>query len=305
MFIENELIELRWQPANINKYSGKGYKYTKIGDVFFAKAKDVLELSSGMKIPVICDYCENIYYPTARNYSKHLKKGGKDCCFSCRSKKTKITVKSKYGVDNVAQVKEIKEKIEKTCLERYGTFSPLENKEIFEKTKKSFNQHYNVDNGIADLRKIKELNEKIIETNTTRYGGSSPFCSEKIRKEIRDTLYANGTCPTSKKQIQLREMIENIYGNCELNYPCDKLSLDCMVVINGTKIDIEYDGYYWHKDTQEKDKKRDYFVESQGYKVLRIVAYSDRLPTKEELVESINYLLTTNKKFNRIELNKY
>lgn len=59
------------------------------------------------------------------------------------------------------------------------------------------------------------------------------------------------------------------------------------------------------KIQKNKDIRRDNYVKSQGYKVLRIVAYEDRLPTIQELTESINVLLNENKSFYRIELNKY
>lgn len=84
-----------------------------------------------------------------------------------------------------------------------------------------------------------------------KYNGISPFCSDDIRKQVRESLHNNGTCPTSKKQIALNTMIQDIFGNCMLNYPCDQVSLDCMTIINGIKIDVEYDGWYWHKDTKK------------------------------------------------------
>lgn len=130
------------------------------------------------------------------------------------------------------------------------------------------------------------------------------MCNEEVQRKCHESMYKNGTCATSQKQIELNEMIKAIYGNSELNYPCDKVSLDCMTIIDGIKIDVEYDGWYYHKDTQVKDTRRDNFVKSQGYKILRILAYDNRLPTLEELKEAINTLTTTNKHFLRIELNK-
>lgn len=305
MLDEELLVEMKWYPANKDRYIQRGYVYTKVGDIFLAKVKDVLELSSGQKIPVYCDFCGKVYYPTSRNYQKVKKRKEEDCCVSCKGKKIKSTVQDRYGVSNVMQCQGIKEKHQETCMERFGSSSPLSCQDIYEKTKQSFNLHYNVENGVSDLRSVKEISDKIDKTNIERYGGISPFCSSEIRKAIREKLYHNGTCPTSKKQLELRDMIEQVYGNCELNYPCDKVSLDCMTVIEGIKIDVEYDGWYWHKDTKEKDKRRDYYVKSKGYKVLRILAYEDRLPTKEELVQSIDFLLNFDKKFKRIELNKY
>lgn len=305
MLCADENIEMKWHPANKEKYIQRGYIYTFMGDTFQAKAIDVLELSSGAKIPVCCDYCGKKYYPTSRNYLKHRKQDNIDCCVSCKGNKIKKTVQSRYGVSNIMQVPDVKQKHEQICLERYGATSPLASNSVYKKTQDSFNKHFHTQNGIADMRKVELLNKKIEQTNLEKYNGISPFCSMEIRNKIRQTLYNNGTCPTSKKQIALCDMIQNIFGNCELNYPCDRVSLDCMVVINDIKIDVEYDGWYFHKDTIIQDKRRDNFVKSQGYKVLRIVAYADRLPTYQELIESINVLLETGKSFHSIELNKY
>lgn len=305
MFNREEKIKMKWHPSNKIKYIEKGYIYTFMGDVFLAKAEDVLEISSGAKIPVYCDYCGEKYWPTSRNYQKHRQHDTVDCCVSCKGRKIQSTLQSKYGVSNVMQLQDVKQKHQNTCMERYGVLSPLASQDIYQKTQDSFNQHYHTSNGIADLRKVKELNKKIEDTNMSRYNGISPFCSIDIRRQIRESLYNNGSCPTSKKQIALNNMIRDIFGNCELNYPCDCVSLDCMTIINGIKIDVEYDGWYWHKDTKNKDTRRDNYVKSQGYKILRIVAYEDRLPTVQELTESINVLLNNDKTFYSIELNKY
>ena len=117
-------------------------------------------------------------------------------------------------------------------------------------------------------------------------------------------MYENGTCKTSEKQLLLNQMIIDLYGNSELNYPCDKVSLDCMTIVDGIKIDIEYDGWYWHKDKQEEDKRRDFFVESKVYKVIRFIAYENRLPTEEELRNAIHKITTTSRKFTKVKLNK-
>lgn len=148
------------------------------------------------------------------------------------------------------------------------------------------------------------MNDKIAETNTAKYGGISPFASQEIRAKIKEQMYENGTCATSYKQLGLQDMLKAKYGNCELNFPCGESSLDCMIVVNDIRIDVEYDGWYWHKDREKEDRNRDYFVKSCGYKVLRFFAYADRLPTDQELTSAIEQLTTTNKKYIKIELNK-
>lgn len=301
MLLEEELIEMTWAYPNRKKYEELGYVFTKPGDKFWAKAIDVFHCSCGVKIPVICDYCGEVYYPTARNYEKMRKHSNIDCCVSCKGKKIKNTVQNRYGVDSVALVEQFREKRRKTCQQKYGVNSPLECKNIYNKTRKSLEERYGISD-IGQFRSTPEIADKIEKTNQLKYGGVSPFCSKEIRQKIRNSFYANGTCPTSKKQKELCEKIQKLYGNCVLNYPCDLVSLDCMAEIQGIKFDIEYDGWYWHKDRIEEDKRRNFFVGGQGYKIIRFLAFADRLPTDEEIVETINYLLTTNNKFIQIEL---
>lgn len=69
--------------------------------------------------------------------------------------------------------------------------------------------------------------------------------------------------------------------------------MNCMVNINDSKIDVEYDGWYYHKDKQDYDNRRDIFVQSNGYKVLRIKG-NYQIPTEEQLQEAINYLVKGN-----------
>ena len=64
-----------------------------------------------------------------------------------------------------------------------------------------------------------------------------------------------------------------------------------MITLNdGTRIDFEYDGSFWHDNKQKiQDRRRDEFLKKQGYKILRIE--SDRgIPTWETLLDKINYL---------------
>ena len=64
-------------------------------------------------------------------------------------------------------------------------------------------------------------------------------------------MYKNGTVPTSKAEQKLCKLLLQMFGkqNCYPGYPLDRLNMDCMLNINGCKIDVEYDGQYWHKDT--------------------------------------------------------
>ena len=72
-----------------------------------------------------------------------------------------------------------------------------------------------------------------------------------------------------------------------MNSPCGIYSLDCFLELLDCKIDIEYDGWYWHQFIKNHDKDRDDFVNKQDIKIIRIKA-GRIIPTKDELLFLIN-----------------
>ena len=97
-------------------------------------------------------------------------------------------------------------------------------------------------------------------------------------------------------------MLQDEY-NVELNYPLSQLNLDVAIFIGDIKIDLEYDGWYWHQD-QQKDIKRDRIVQKMGYKVLRIKGSSD-IPKEEELLFQINELVNSDQNYKEYWLDEY
>ena len=89
----------------------------------------------------------------------------------------------------------------------------------------------------------------------------------------------------------------------EVNQPVSKLSWDCFIVIDGVKIDVEYDGWFWHKDKQ-RDFARDKALLKLGYKTLRIKG-GHNIPTMEQLKEKIEILTHTERYFEQIFLDEY
>ena len=95
------------------------------------------------------------------------------------------------------------------------------------------------------------------------------------------------------------EEIEKIIEQKEKTYKSDieksessiKEKATKIINIDNIKIDIEYDGLYWHSDKQ-KDRRRDNFVKSKGYKILRVLGNKkDEMPTEKCLLESVEALL--------------
>lgn len=300
MLKENQLIKTRWNPFTKKYYESLGYEYTGKNAELWVKIED-LPLNSHIKVEVICDFCGKEYSKVYKDYN--FQHNGGDCCVDCEGIKSLKTGRERYGknyrgeilreislerygIDNVAKLNEIQEKIRSTNLERYGMSCALVDKKNHEK-------------GI-ECSWNEDSREKRKATNVKRYGYEWGLSCPDIREKINNSYYNNGTQKTSIPQIRLSELIKEIYGNCELNYPCGRCSLDCMVDVNGDKIDVEYDGKYWHQDEQ-KNRRRDEYVKSQGYKILRIIG-NRQIPTKEVLTLSIQKLIENNLAFTKIIL---
>ena len=100
-------------------------------------------------------------------------------------------------------------------------------------------------------------------------------------------------------------MIESIFTNKEaiLNYVCDRSIFDIALFIDENKIDIEYDGWYWHQDAQ-KDRNRDEHFKLSGWKILRIKS-GNKIPTKDQLIEAINRLIKNGYSYTEIVLDDW
>lgn len=208
----------------------------------------------------------------------------------------KMTMLNLYGVTNAMFSEELVKRQQQAIFDKYGVYHPKQNEEIKQREKEHNIEKY----GVPYVLQVPEIRKRIEATCMEKYGAKCCLSNEEIRTKITQTLANNGAVPTSSQQLKLHQMLTEMYGACKLNVPCGRSALDCVIQVNGIKIDVEYDGAYWHQDAK-KDRRRDEYVKSQGYKVLRIV--SDRnLPTQEQLAEKIDFLIITEHKFTSINL---
>lgn len=240
--------------------------------------------------------------------------------------KIKQTNIKNLGVENPNQNKEVQEKKKQTNLERYGTEYPMQSEEIKEKAKQTCLEIYGVENCFSHpdiIQKVKdtmqekygvdyysqtdEWKEKYKNTVFERYGVEHPMYNEAIKKKVREkviiSFYNNGTIKTSSQQIEVYNILKDNNYNIYLNYPLSSINLDVAIFIDNIKIDLEYDSWYWHQD-KNRDRKRDEFTKSQGWKILRIRS-GHKVPTFEQLKESINILINSDKKFTQIILDDW
>lgn len=207
-----------------------------------------------------------------------------------------------YGAENPFANEDVKAKIRNTCLEKYGCEYASQSVEIQEKTKQTMRERYGVEHPLQSL----EIKEKMEQTCLERYNTRYPMQNEEVASKARKTLTENNNIPTSVQQLKVFELIKEMFPNSlvELNYPLSSLSLDVVLFLSDDlKIDIEYDGSYWHTDAQ-KDRRRDEVVKKLGFKILRIKS-GKKIPTKEQLKQEINYISQNDKMFAQIILSDW
>lgn len=209
------------------------------------------------------------------------------------------TCMEKYGVENPSQAFQVKEKKKQTAIEHYGCDCTLKSQEVREKIKQTNLEKY----GVSCVLENPEVRTKAEQTILKKYGVKNVSHSKEIQEKIRQSFYLNGTVKTSSQQLAVFDMVFKKYPDVKLNFPYSSCSLDVYMETEGTKIDIEYDCSYWHKDKM-KDLRRDKFLQSNGFKTLRIKA-KELLPTEEELFSAIDYLVNTEHHFKEIILSDW
>lgn len=309
---------MRWHARNKNYYIDKGYVFTKMKDRFLVKIED-LPLQSHAEVQVKCDYCGKIYTCKYQNYNNNSKVVDKDCCYECHMKKVGDVFEVKYGNRSIPCTEETKEKQRMTIFEHYGVYYSSQCEEIKQKIKETTFSRY----GAEHYSQTEEYKEKMKKTNLEKRGVEFHTQDEEVKKKnketqekrylgmglgspivgpkIRRSLYKNGTAPVSKPQLELFNLLKEIYGICELNYPVGKFLLDCMLELGKVKINVEFDGEYWHNfpESKQRDCLRDRFMIDNGYKVLRVLG-NTKIPEKETLIEAIDLLQNTEQNFIRI-----
>ena len=176
--ILTDKIEVKLSNRNITYYQ-QFYPDIKSGDIIEI---DIINLPKGSKqiIDVICDKCGKEIKMMYKTYI-YITKNNKYYCSDCKYERIKETNLNLYGVENVFQLDDIKEKSKDTCLDKYGS-------EYYSKT--------------------KDYIEKVIKTNNKRYGSKHPMKN----KDIKEKSINNKKTPVKESIEKLKETRKNKYS---------------------------------------------------------------------------------------------
>lgn len=94
--------------SNIEYYKHK-FPNAKRGDIISVFVRDLMP-GSHVEVDVICDLCGKKLKRTYKDYLLKRKDCDMDVCYNCKGIRAKTTTLLKYGVENISQLPEIKEK---------------------------------------------------------------------------------------------------------------------------------------------------------------------------------------------------
>lgn len=215
-------------PSNFRHYY-QYYNDIEVSDIIEVKVQYLTKYSKA-KIDVICDYCGKRKTIQYKNYQENNE--GKYMCSNCKRKKnnkekygvenvfqlkeiknkSKNTIKQKYNVENISQSEKIKKKKKKTNKKNWGTNWPLSSSIIKEKTKETLQKKY----GVSNISQIENIKIKKQKTCYNNYGVKFPLQSESIKEKVKKTNLKNYGVEYNLQNKDVKEKIKKtnlgIYG---------------------------------------------------------------------------------------------
>lgn len=236
--------------------------------------------------------------------SSITQKYGKDITnvFQRKDVKEKIrqTNLKKYGVEYIGQSDVVKEKMKKTMLEKYGV---EHNSQI-----KSF--HRNILNTYYEklVNKLKDYNLKLItpkdeykginhsQSHADYYDLKCEICNKNFKYKFnshKDLKYACPYCHPfyrSKGEEDINNFISQYVSTLcnDRKILSDAKYNELDIYIPSKKIAIEYNGLYWHSQSQGKDRnyhlQKTELCESKGIQLIQI--FEDEWIDKQSIVKN-------------------
>ena len=143
MLVENQKIEIVWNPQQASHFRKLGYKFEK-GDIIYVPPED-LQYNSHKRVKVYCDNCGKELEMEYRQYMhKREKFNGNYYCDACASgatetkNKRKETCIKKYGVENPMQVEEIRKKFNESLSKNGSVPTSSQQLKIYEMIKNEY-----------------------------------------------------------------------------------------------------------------------------------------------------------------------
>ena len=172
--IISKTTEIKVNAANFKHYK-QFYNPIKCNQIIEVKIDELTKTSVAL-IKIKCDNCGLEKEITYKNYTSYGYINGEYLCKKCKLEKNNL---EKYGVKNVFQIEEVKEKIKKTNLDKYGVEFISQNKEIQNKIRETNLEKY----GVEYFLQNKEVHDRIKETTLEKYGVENISSNKEIKEK--------------------------------------------------------------------------------------------------------------------------
>jgi hypothetical protein len=157
---------------------------------------------SNTEVDLVCDNCSIEKRMTYKLYTSYGYCNGEYYCRKCKLKKNNL---EKYGVENVFQLKEIKDKTKKTNLGKYGVEYISQSNDIKEKKIKNNLDKY----GEVHHLKNKSILEKQKNTNLNKYGVDNISKLDTIKEKKKYKCLKEHGVDYYFQTIQFKESLLN------------------------------------------------------------------------------------------------
>lgn len=133
--------------------------------------------------------------------------------------------------------------------------------------------------GVQHPRLLEEWHPTLNETTPYDYTPSSNYkvwwlCNKGHEWEAAINNRSSGrNCPTcsnksSRNEIRLLTELKALFGNVLSRCKLEQYEVD--IFLPDLDVAIEYDGWWWHKDSHEKDRRKQVDVTNAGFKLIRV-----------------------------------
>lgn len=146
---------------------------------------------SNTLIELICDQCNSEKTIKYKLYTSYGYEDGNYLCRSCKLKKNNL---EKWGVENVFQLNDVKEKSKKTNLEKFGVEFVSQSIEIKEKIKNSFKE---LDKDLVNTKRRETLKRKWNVDNVSQL--------DSVKDKKKEKYYKNWNSTNNKKSEIFRK----------------------------------------------------------------------------------------------------
>lgn len=263
----SQFVEVKTTGSIISYYKNLGYD-AKHGKIIVVDVNDLTN-SSEVIVEVCCEICKKINNISYSRYFKSKSNLGIYTCFKCKGLKIKNTCLHKYGVENISQVQEFKEKKELTCMMNYGVYNPSHSPEIIEKIKNTLIKNYGVEYALQS----EEIQKKFEDTMLIKYGVKHALLNKDLKEKSKKTLFKNyGVDHVSKsEEIQERSKLTRIKNFNQLpdelftDWEIYKKKVNNITRINKKELLEKWNGYDFYDGEYIKDNYFKYNPRNKKY----------------------------------------